>query len=231
MKGQIADSVTRGELQSRSGSPFEALRQFARRERRVEQCELCSLEVSPDHPHLIELAQRRLLCVCGACAVLFSGQGGAKYKRVPRRIQLLSDFSMTAAQWEGLLIPINMAFFFKNSLQDRVVAMYPSPAGATESLLPLEAWNDVVEQNEALNGMESDVEALLVNRVGESRGVAPAEYYILPIDECYRLVGLIRTHWRGFSGGSEVWEQVGRFFSALRSRAGVGGSEGSECLS
>jgi hypothetical protein len=134
---------------------------------------------------------------------------------------MLSNFLITAAQWEGLLIPINMAFFFKNSLEGRVIAMYPSPAGATESLLPLEAWNDVVEQNEALNGMESDVEALLVNRVGESRGVAPAEYYILPIDECYRLVGLIRTHWRGFSGGTEVWEEIGRFFAALRSKAGV----------
>ena len=217
----MADSITSEEHHPRSGRPFDALRKFARREPRVEQCELCSLEVSSDHPHLIELAQRRLLCVCGACAVLFSGQGGTKYKRVPRRIQLLSNFSMTAAQWEGLLIPINMAFFFKNSLEGRVVAMYPSPAGATESLLPLEAWDDLVEQNEALNGMESDVEALLVNRVGESRGVAPAEYFILPIDECYRLVGLIRTHWRGFSGGTEVWEEIGRFFAALRSKAGA----------
>jgi hypothetical protein len=217
----MADSVTSVERHSRSDSPFEALRQFARRQRRVEQCELCGLEVPSDHPHLIELVHRRLLCVCGACAVLFSGQGGTKYKRIPRRIQMLSNFLITAAQWEGLLIPINMAFFFKNSLEGRVIAMYPSPAGATESLLPLEAWNDVVEQNEALNGMESDVEALLVNRVGESRGVAPAEYYILPIDECYRLVGLIRTHWRGFSGGTEVWEEIGRFFAALRSKAGV----------
>jgi len=76
-----------------------------------------------------------------------------------------------------------------------------------------------------LDGMESDVEALLANRVGESRGVTPAEYYLLPIDECYKLVGLIRTHWRGFSGGTEVWQEIGQFFTHLRSIAEVARKE------
>lgn len=208
-----------------SDSAFEALRQFARRPRRVEQCEMCSAEVSADHTHLMELMHRRLVCVCGACAVLFSGQGGTKYKRVPRRVRLLDDFSMTSGQWEELRIPINMAFFFRSSLEDRVMAMYPSPAGATESLLPLDAWRDIAEQNPVLDGMEPDVEALLANRVGESRGVTPAEYYLLPIDECYKLVGLIRTHWRGFSGGTEVWQEIGQFFTHLRSIAEVARKE------
>ena len=35
-----------------------------------------------------------------------------------------------------------------------------------------------------------------------------AQYYIVPIDECYRLVGLIRMHWRGLSGGTEVWKEI-----------------------
>lgn len=200
---------------------FDVLRQFARRPRSVEQCEMCSLEVAAEHPHLMEIANRRLICVCDACAVLFSGQGAAKYKRVPRRILSLLEFSMTAAQWESMLIPINMAFFFRNSFENRVIAMYPSPAGATESLLPMEAWRDIELQNTLLKSMEADVEALLVNRVGESRGVLPPEYYLLPIDECYKLVGLIRTHWRGFSGGTEVWQEIGKFFGHLRSIATV----------
>ena len=110
-------------------------------------------------------------------------------------------------------------FFFCSSLDSRVSAFYPSPAGATESLLPLEAWNRIVQSNPVLAEMESDVEALLVNRVGLSRGMAVAEYYIVPIDHCYRLVGLIRLHWRGLSGGAEVWQEIGDFFARLQSQS------------
>jgi hypothetical protein len=70
--------------------------------------------------------------------------------------------------------------------------------------------------------MEADVTALLVNRVGHARGSAPAEYYLVPIDECYKLVGLIRTHWRGLSGGTEVWREITTFFTALKKKSGFG---------
>ena len=201
---------------------FESLRQFARRPRRqVEQCEMCSAELHTEHPHLIDLTQRRMHCACEACAMLFSGRAGTKYRRVPRDIRLLSNFRITDAEWDSLLIPINLAFFFQNSLDSRVSALYPSPAGATESLLPLEAWTGIVQSNPILNKMEPDVEALLVNRVGLARGVSAAEYYIVPIDACYKLVGLIRIHWRGLSGGTEVWKEIGDFFTQLRTRAEV----------
>ena len=201
---------------------YETLRQFARKpRRRAERCELCSAELhSEHHPHLIEVTQRKLLCACDACALLFSGRTGSKYKRVPRDVRLLADFRMTDAEWDGLLIPINLAFFFQNSLDSRVSAFYPSPAGATESMLPLQAWSSIVEANPFLRQLQPDVEALLVNRVGQSRGASP-EYYIVPIDACYKLVGLIRIHWRGLSGGTEVWHEIGNFFSELRSRAQV----------
>jgi hypothetical protein len=126
---------------------------------------------------------------------------------------------MTEAEWDGLMIPINLAFFFQNSIHPRVTALYPSPAGATESLLSLAAWENILQSNPVLRELEPDVEALLVNRVGHARGTVSAEYYIVPIDVCYRLVGLIRMHWRGFSGGTEVWQEIGSFFSQLRSRA------------
>jgi hypothetical protein len=90
--------------------------------------------------------------------------------------------------------------------------MYPSPAGATEPLLSLESWGEIVAQNKAIQSIEPDVEAFLVNRIGSA-----TEYFIVPIDECYRLVGLIRMHWRGLSGGAEVWKEVHQFFNYLRS--------------
>jgi hypothetical protein len=201
-----------------SSDGFRTLRGFARRERPLERCELCSQGLASTHSHLIEVARRKLLCTCEACAILFSGQG-VKFKRVPRRVRSLPGFELSDADWNGLMVPINMAFFFESSLENRVIALYPSPAGAMESLLALESWHDIVARNPILNEMESDVEGLLINRLGYSRGYSAAEYYLLPIDECYKLVGLIRMHWKGLSGGTEVWQELGEFFTSLKSRS------------
>lgn len=181
---------------------------------------MCSRELGPAHEHLVEPASRRLICSCEGCAILFEGQAGTKYKRVPRRVLFLRDFQLTDGQWDGLMVPIEMAFFFESTPRGKVIALYPSPAGPTESLLSLETWGDIEEANPVLSEMQADVSALLVNRVGHARGSAPAEYYLVPIDECYKLVGLIRTHWRGLSGGTEVWREIGSFFAALKKRAG-----------
>ncbi len=203
------------------------LRRFRKKKPAVEVCEMCSQELPLEHDHLIEPASRRLQCVCTACALLFDGRQSARFKRVPRRVRYLPDFDLTDAQWESLLIPINMAFFFKSSVGDRITALYPSPAGATESLLPLETWDDIVKRNPTLANLEPDVEALLVNRVGPTRASTAAEHYILPIDQCYRLVGLIRTHWKGLSGGTEVWREIGQFFAEMKRKAGVPEGEAS----
>lgn len=190
------------------------LRRFVRPRAAAERCELCSAELPAEHEHLVDVSTRQLTCACQACAILFSGKANAKLRRVPRRIRYLADFQLSDAQWESLLIPISMAFFFNSSETGRVVALYPSPAGATESLLDFESWSEIRRDNPVLDEMEADTEALLVNRM---RG--PAEYYLLPIDECYRLVGLIRTHWHGLSGGAEMWEVIGKFFAELKGKA------------
>jgi hypothetical protein len=199
-------------------SAFAALRHFARKRTPVERCEMCSLELAPEHDHLVEPASRRLICACGACAILFDAQGGAKYKRVPRRVKFLRDFQLTDAQWDELAVPIDMAFFFHSTPHEKIIALYPSPAGPTESLLSLETWGEIAQANPVLKAMDADVMALLVNRVGHNRGVVP-EYYLIPIDECYKLVGLIRARWHGLSGGTEVWREVGTFFAALKKRS------------
>jgi hypothetical protein len=204
---------------SPSGSSFGVLRQFVRRPSSVETCEMCSKEVTAVHQHLLDPVTRKLICACDACAILFNSQGQTKYKRVPRRVRFLADFRMTDGQWDGLMMPINMAFFFRSTPQSRVIALYPSPAGATESLLPLDTWDEIEAENPVLRDMDADVEALLVNRIGHSRGFSESEYYIVPIDECFKLVGLIRSRWQGFSGGTEVWREIGQFFGELKDRS------------
>ena len=201
-------------------SAFSTLRGLMGRSRPSERCELCSAGLFGEHEHLIEPGTRKLMCTCEACSILF-GNKGTKYKRVPRRVLALPDFQLSDDKWDGLRVPIGMAFFFHSTPDGRVLAMYPSPAGPTESLLPLEAWKEIEEDNPVLKEMSADVEALMVNRVGHYRGHTPAEYFILPIDKCYELVGLIRGNWRGLSGGTEVWQKIGEFFQRVKERAQV----------
>jgi hypothetical protein len=190
-----------------------------------EQCELCAEPLDAGHRHLLDLHSRRLLCACRACTILFdrSGAGGGHYRLIPDRVRLVEDFALDDLAWQRFQIPVELAFFFHSSAAGRVVAFYPSPLGATESLLDLESWDELVEANPVLRELEPDVEALLVNRAQGRR-----EHWLLPVDRCYELVGLVRTHWKGFGGGSEVWAALDRFFDELRARARTVTNEGKE---
>ena len=199
---------------------YQALRRFVQQgplaRTPLEHCDLCGEMVMPEHRHLLDLNGRTVACACQACALLFSneGAGGGKYRLIPERYLALSDFHMTDEQWDGLMIPVNMVYIFYSTPEKRVVAFYPSPAGPTESLLNLETWETLVERNAILNELSPDVEALLINRVrGEN------QYYIVPIDTCFQLVGLIRSSWRGLSGGEEAWKAITTFFTNLQQRA------------
>jgi hypothetical protein len=171
---------------------------------------------------VVDLEQRNLLCACRACSLLFDGDaaGGGHYKLVPDRRVALDDFRLDQVTWERLSIPVDMAFFFRSSSERRVMAYYPSPAGPTESLLGLEAWRDVEAANPVLAEMDDDVEALLVNRAKGAR-----RQWIVPIEDCYALVGLIRTRWRGLTGGDEVWEEIDGFFRELDAKCAPSGRE------
>ena len=201
-----------------SSSSFATLRRLAAsgtrsaspRPAELEQCELCSARLAPVHRHLLEMATRRIICGCDPCALRFENVVGGKFKLIPRDARRLPDFQITEAEWEGLSLPISLAFFFYDTPNEKMAAYYPSPAGATESLLPLTAWEGLVSANPILGTMQADVETLLVNRVQETRA-----YFIAPIDVCFELVGLIRIHWRGFSGGEDVWREIDGFFARL----------------
>ena len=189
-----------------------ALRKYIRPREPEEKCDACGISIPADHVHQFDPKTRLIRCACASCAILY----GTVYREIPRRVQQLSNFRITDAQWDDLLIPISLAFFSHSTTVGRVIALYPGPAGAAESLLPLDAWEELAENNPELNTMQPDVEALLVNRVGATR-----EYFIVPIDQCYKLVGIIRLHWRGLSGGSIVWGEISRFFDELWRKAGI----------
>jgi hypothetical protein len=191
-----------------------SLRRFARPRPARERCELCDADLADEHAHLIELASRRLLCACDACAILFSNQAAPRFRRVPRDVYFLADFRLSDVTWAGLGLPIDLAFFLHSTTADRVIALYPSPAGAIEAPVTADVWQTLVKDNPVLGAFEPDVEALLVNRLRQAR-----DYYRVGIDQCYKLVGLIRTHWRGLSGGQAVWDELGRFFAGLKERS------------
>jgi hypothetical protein len=177
-------------------------------------CELCPIGIGEHHRHLLHLVERRIVCVCETCWSLRSGD--AEFRPPGTRILLLEDFAMSTEIWSAFQIPIGLAFLLRSSVTGTVVALYPSPAGATESELELTAWDALCEANPILTRLEPDAEALLIDRTGD----AP-RYAILPVDRCYALVGLIKSRWSGITGGRAVDEAIDGFFASLRAPEAV----------
>jgi hypothetical protein len=196
---------------------LDVLRRFVKKRTTgpEERCDFCDAEIRPEHGHAIDVQTRHILCVCRACYLLFTQDGAAlgRYRSVPDRFLSLEPPAISDRQWAALQIPVGMAFFFKHSALGRTVAFYPGPAGATESELPLDVWREIADASPLVEALEPDVEALLVRR-GRS-----VESYVVPIDTCYELVGRMRRNWKGFDGGDEARQELGRFFDALRARS------------
>lgn len=177
-----------------------------------ERCDLCQVSIPADHRHLLHLSERRILCVCEPCWAMKSGDEDVR--PTGQRTLWLQGFDLPEDVWSDLRIPIGLAFFMVSSVTQCVVAMYPSPAGATESELRFETWRAVTERNPLLHQLEADVEGLIVNRLSD-----PPVYLVAPIDRCYELTGLIKAHWEGISGGTGLERAIAGYFEDLRARA------------
>lgn len=177
-------------------------------------CELCSLPLAAAHRHLFEISTGEVVCACDGCALTFHGVADGPYKVVPRDSRKVDGFQISDLQWDQLSLPINLAFFVRDGDDGAVRALYPSPAGVTESTLPFDAWEAIFEENDVLEAIEPQVEAMLVNRLSQD-----AEVFVVPIDLCYELTGLIRVHWKGLSGGEEVHREMADFFDRIRAGA------------
>jgi hypothetical protein len=176
---------------------------------------MCGTPVAARHSHVVDTEQRSLMCACRACYLLFTRPAGAgKYRAVPDRYLFDATNPLSTAEWDSFGIPVSSAFFLRGGDPPAMTAFYPSPAGATECLLDLNAWAKLATEHPLLAAAEPDVEAILIR--GTDNAV---ECYLVPIDECYQLVGTVRMYWKGFDGGQEARERIDEFFDGIRSQA------------
>jgi hypothetical protein len=184
---------------------------------------MCAEPMGDEHGHVVDVEQRGLMCTCRACTLLFTkSEAAGRYRAVPDRVLVDPTARLTAVTWDGLQIPVAMAFFLRSSASDSVAAFYPSPAGATECLLDLDAWARLVDEQPLLAVAEVDVEGVIIRELPS--GVTPGgtrdfECFVVPIDACYELVGRVRRSWKGFDGGADAHRDIEEFFARLRERA------------
>ncbi|MGW1162340.1 DUF5947 family protein [Streptomyces sp. NPDC002519] len=189
-----------------SGALARVIRSAADRRPDAEFCDLCGAEVVSGHRHLFDTTGETVLCACRPCSLLFVEEGTSegRYRLVPqRRVRL------PPVDTQGLGVPVGLAFFVRHT-DDTVTAHLPSPAGATRWEADRAAWRDVVSGCPQLATLQADVEALLVNTAHSAR-----HHWIAPVDDCFRMVAIVRREWRGLSGGSRVWPAVEQFFAEL----------------
>jgi hypothetical protein len=178
----------------------------------AQRCEMCLEPIASEHRHLLDTdaadtGAAALLCACQACSILFNRAAASRghYRLVPQR-----RLPLRGVDPAPLGVPVGLAFFVVRA--DGVVqAHYPSPAGATRWQVELDAWRRAVAECPPLDELEPDVEALLVDTTGNRR-IA----WLVPIEDCYRLVAVVRREWKGLSGGDRVRPQIEHFFNDLK---------------
>jgi len=175
----------------------------------AEHCDLCRVPVEQGHRHLFDTRSERLRCACRPCSLLFTGEAAldGRYRPVPRR-----RVRLPAVDTHALGVPVGLAFFVPRP-NGAVTAHYPSPAGATRWDVDGAAWQGTVTRCRPLGTLVPDVEALLVNT---ARGLS--HHWITPIDDCFRMVALVRREWEGLTGGGRVWPAIEEFFTELTER-------------
>jgi hypothetical protein len=182
-----------------------------RRRDLAEHCELCSEPVAGQHRHMLDTDSGEVLCACTACSILFDRDAASNghYRLLPER-----RLRLTAVDPGLLGVPVGLAFFVREA-DGGVRAHYPSPGGATRWEIDADAWRAVVRACPALADVTPLVEALLVNTTGDRR-----DAWLVPVDDCFRLVAVVRREWTGLTGGDRVGPAIERFFDELGRRYG-----------
>ena len=157
---------------------------------------------------------RRILCACATCWAQRSGD--PNLRPTGSRVVWLEDFSLPDELWARLEVPIGLSFFMYSSSVEAMVAMYPSPAGATESELKLDGLG-----GPARRSIRSSSRSSPTPRRSSSTGCPDQPSYVIaPIDECYAPRRRVKVNWEGISGGDAIERAVPTFFERLRQRSG-----------
>jgi Family of unknown function (DUF5947) len=172
-------------------------------------CDMCSAPVGggfDGHDHLLDVERSEVLCACRPCLLLFDREAASRgrYRPVPRRRVRVGSLEPRL-----LGVPVGLAYFVVRG-DCEVWAHYPSPVGATQWEIDPESWQAATQGTPELVTLRPEVEALLVDT---ARGAK--QRWIVPIDDCFRLVAIVRDEWHGLSGGSTVWPAIDRFFEEL----------------
>jgi len=188
---------------------LDALQRYARRASTRHAplaCELCMAPIAEEHRHVFDVADRKLLCTCQACTLVFDHDTG-RLRAVSPDVRIVAAFDIE--QRATLRVPVGLAFFTRSSSLGRWVAIFPSPAGPTEAEVEEDAARVLEERV-----VRDDIEALLVRtqRSGES------ECFVTPIDVCYECVAALRTTWKGIGGGDEAHHAIDAIIDRLRAR-------------
>lgn len=187
---------------------FTALRRMAS-VKKHSICEQCGDALQETHEHLFDIAARQAKCCCQSCAARQEHVLQPTLRRLPKHVEALT-IQISDTQWEKLGIPIALTFFLKSYPLQKIIALYPSPAGPLESQVEASAWSELERSNPIIREMDWEVEALLVNRLRGKK-----VYFRIPLDRAFELVGKIRMYWQGFSGGEKVWNEIDQFFERL----------------
>lgn len=198
-----------------TGRAFAGLRRLKRVNLPEERCDSCATGLSAIHQHMVDCSNHRLLCICSICSMMLGSESATRFRSVPSAGRSAAELQISDAQWDALRIPVALAFIYTTGQAGQAYVVYPSPGGPIASELDSMEWPRLVDSNPILQSLRPYVEALLINRVNNVR-----EYLVAPIDECYRLVGIVRREWRGFGGGMELQEEMAAQLQELRRRAG-----------
>lgn len=225
----MPDAPRPGSSHATAGTPpLLQLRRALAARPRGPRCELCQVPIAPEaapgapgpgapgldlgsrgHDHLLAPARREVRCVCAGCARARAEAAPREWVRIRRRVHRLGPLALDPDPFASLGVPVRVVFFARNAAGE-ARACYPSPAGVTEAPLDPVAWDALTAGRPELAALAPEAEVLLVHALGDAR-----DAWIVSLDLALRLVGLVRRHWRGFTGGREVVVELRRFLAAL----------------
>ncbi len=168
-----------------------------------EHCDLCQEQVPDEHRHLYDTDGGEVLCACRACSLLFAGeeaaQGATGWCRGAASASRRSTRPAWAcpSAWRSSCPPPTA----------RSAAHYPSPRATR-------CGGGPGGLGRSRGGLPACASCAPTWRRCSSTRHGGRAALDRPVDDCHRVVAIVRREWR-MSGGDRVWPAVEQFFAGL----------------